>query len=117
MRTKTPPETWRECRGCKVKLELTLANFGLHRTGANGWMPRCRGCMSALKRAWSKKHRDELAKARLEAAPPLKAGQICPECCDLSHRRPRFGCPRCRAPYESLPPIELVTRRSFERAV
>ena len=57
MRTKTPPETWRECRGCHRNLELTLANFGLHRTGANGWMPRCRQCMAALKRAWSKKLR------------------------------------------------------------
>jgi hypothetical protein len=111
-RAKSPPETWRECRGCKRMLELTLANFAPHKTGRNGWQPKCRQCMTEFKRAWRKLN------PRYRTEPkPLKPGQVCDECFDLGHRRPADGCSRCRQPYESLPPIELVTRRSFERAV
>lgn len=108
-RGKSLPETWRECHG--IVLELTLENFAPHPTGRNGWQPRCRECMREYKRANRKMSHVPRPVAL------LKPGQICPECFDLPHRRPLTGCWRCEQPYAPEPPVELVTHRSYERAV
>lgn len=110
-RTKALPEAFRECHG--IVLPLTLEYFSPHRTGRNGWQPRCRVCIRAEKRAWKKAH----DAAHPKALEPLKAGERCRECEGMGHRRPAAGCPRCGLPYVPEPRVELVTHRTYERAV
>jgi len=103
----------RECRTCKRVLPLTGEHYGRHDHGRDGYHPHCRVCCRARKRA----HRALQAARRAQACGPLAPGQICPECADLGHRRPLSGCPRCKLAHVPLPPVELVTRRSYEAAV
>jgi hypothetical protein len=103
----------RECKTCKRVLPLTREHFGLHDHGRDGFNPHCRVCYRLRKKA----HRLAEQARRAQALPPLAPGQICDECCDLGHRRPAAGCPRCKLAYVPLPPVELVTRRSYEPAV
>jgi len=117
MRTKTPPETWRECPGCRRKLELNIANYRPHKTGRNGWNPRCRLCVTADNRVCEKRRQAKLAKIREASLPPLREGQRCPSCEGMGHRRPPTGCARCGLPYERELPCEIATRRSWSYAV
>lgn len=122
-RPKSPPETVRECLGCKDPFELNATNFAPQKAGRNGFDPRCRPCMGTYRRAYkalmapSASGALSARVARLKALPPLRDGQICGECSGLAHRRPDDGCPRCRGSYapESLP--ELETRRYYQAAV
>jgi hypothetical protein len=103
----------RECRTCKRKLPLNSENFGRHDHGRDGYHPHCRACCRVRKKA----HRAARAARRAMNRPPLLPGQTCDECFDLGHRRPFAGCPRCKLAHVPLPPIELVTRRSYEAAI
>jgi hypothetical protein len=107
------PEAFRECRSCHDVLPCTLEHFGKHLTCRGGLNTQCITCVRAGKRL-SRKYLEAL---REKAPPPLKPGQRCPKCEGLTHRRPLTGCPRCHLAYEAEPPVELVTHRSYERAV
>jgi hypothetical protein len=112
-RANPPPETHRECRSCRQVHELTLKHFGLHLTCRGGFNTQCKDCV----RLGKKVSRLRLVEVRAKAAPPLKDGQICPECFDLTHRRPQHGCARCGLSYAPESPLELVTRRTWNYAV
>ena len=103
----------RECRTCKQKLPLTPEHFGRHDHGIDGFNPNCRPCYRARQR----RHRARQAAQRTQAYAPLAPGQICDECFGLGHRRPFAGCPRCKLAHVPLPPVELVTRVSYEPVV
>ena len=106
----------RMCRDCKRKLPLDREHFAVHANCLGGFNTRCLPCLRAAKRASARNLR--ALRARIKArSVPLAPGQICPECFDLGHRRPFAGCPRCKLAHVPLPPIELVTRRSWEPAV
>lgn len=98
----------KQCRGCGRTFPLAPYYFARHATCAHGFHARCRECVML-----GKKSEPDVVDER----PALRPGQRCDRCCGMSHRRPKAGCPRCRAAYAPLPPVELVTRRSFERAV
>jgi len=105
-RSKSPPETQRECRGCKIVKPLDLRYYQHHRTGRNGWQPRCRLCMTEFKREWRKTH-----PRKAKELPPLKPGERCLECEGMTHRRPPNGCPRCKLAYVPEAKIEPVLRK------
>lgn len=108
-RTKSPPETHRECRSCHITKPLNLVHFAHHRTGRNGWHPRCRKCQTEFGRAYRK-----MNPRKAKPKPPLKTGQRCDECEGLAHRRPLAGCPRCRLAHVPEPKVEPVLRQFQE---
>lgn len=116
-RHKTVIGNYRRCMGCRRDLKMCPENFGPHKTGVGGYQPRCRKCMAASSRMHHKLRKEEIARIRALNAPPLKPGQICDHCFDLSHRRPLSGCPRCKLEFAPLAPVELVLYRNYERAV
>lgn len=103
----------RRCSTCKQVFPLTREHFGLHSHGRDGFSPLCRTCY----RARHRRNRALQKARRAQGCVPLAPGQICDKCCGLAHRRPRRGCPRCKLAHVPLPPVELVTRRSYEPAV
>jgi len=109
-------EPLRQCRDCKRRLPLNREHFGLHPKCRGGFNLRCLPCLRASKRASARALRNLRARMALRHA-PLAPGQICPECFGLPHRRPFAGCPRCKLAHAPLPPVELVTRRSYEAPV
>jgi hypothetical protein len=118
--SRNAPPSKKECRGCKRTFPLAPFYFARHPTCLYGYHSRCRECVllgRGNEYGRSAEEREELRARKWRARAPLKPGQRCDECCGMSHRRPQAGCPRCSLPYEPLPPLELVTHRSYEAAV
>lgn len=124
-RGKAAREETRTCLGCGRTMPLALHYFAHHSSCRGGFHARCRECVLLGKKAdrgdweesWPVQWWEARAVRQAMARPALKTGQRCEVCCGLSHRRPESGCPRCSAPYAPLPPLELVTHRSYEPAV
>ncbi len=117
---RAPLPDKKQCRGCGRTFPLAPYYFARHATCLYGFHARCRECVLLGRkgeRHASAEERAELSWPAYRARAPLRPGQRCDECCGMSHRRPADGCPRCSLPYEPLPPLELVTRRSYEPAV
>jgi len=117
---KAPAPETKECRGCGRTFPLAPFYFARHASCLHGFHARCRECVLLGKREGYGRTSEQQAELRWQAyraRAPLRPGQRCDECCGMSHRRPPEGCPRCSAPYAPLPPVELVTHRSYEPAV
>lgn len=108
-RHKAPPESHRECRGCKLALELTRANFCPARTGRNGFMLDCRGCWRIERREqWriEREGREYQRKAK-------NMGTNCGECFGLPWQVVGSTCVGCGLAHALEPKPEPVLWRSW----
>lgn len=96
-------------------MALTAEHFAPHATSKGGFKGRCRDCLRLYNR-WNEEKRQRELEAIKVTPQPLKAGERCRECEGMPHRRPAEGCPRCRLPYQPLPPVQPVLRK-FDWAV
>lgn len=53
--TRRPPETIRQCYGCKMVRPLTVQNFAQDSRYKNGFHTRCHRCAAARKAEWAKR--------------------------------------------------------------
>jgi hypothetical protein len=93
----------KNCSQCKIM--KPRSEFHRRQASIDGRQSSCRACDA------------------LRAAPPPKkepvsrvteSAAICPECCNITDRRPRLGLCRCGLPWEAEPKPELMLRRYYD---
>lgn len=117
-RPKGPPESHRECHGCKLIMPLDLEHFGACRTGRNGFLRRCRVCQLEERRLYAKT--TTLERAAVKPTKFVRKGELCDAadgCFGLAHRVQGARCRHCGLPFAEEPKPEFMLRRHYERAM
>jgi hypothetical protein len=103
-RPKALPESHRQCRSCKLVLELNAKNFCPSRTCRNGFVLDCRGCWRIERREqWRIEH---AGKARRRKQRNM--GANCGECFGLPWQVVGPTCVGCGLAHAEEPRPEMV---------
>lgn len=111
-RPKALPESHRECRTCKARLDLNADNFSPSRTCRKGFMLDCRQCWREAKRLTAKLDQRGIALRR----PAKNMGANCGECFGLPWQVVGATCVGCGLKHALEPRPELVLWRSWAYA-